>query len=155
MLSATDPRRPDAPFNLSRFVQAQQHDYAHALAEIKSGRKRTHWMWYIFPQLDGLGVSATAKHYAIKTLAEAQAYLAHSLLGPRLQECMEAVLHIEGRSARDIFGTPDDLKLRSCATLFACVSPRDSVFDRVLRKYYPGGRDGRTLQLLGVAPVEG
>ena len=155
MISATDPHRTDDPYNVIRFVQAQQHDYAHALAEIKAGRKRTHWMWYIFPQFDGLGVSATAKYYAIKSLAEAQAYLAHPLLGPRLWECMEAVLHIEGRSARDIFGTPDDLKLRSCATLFACVSPRDSVFDRVLRKYYPGGRDGRTLQLLGVAPVGG
>ena len=154
MTSPANLRTTD-PYNLTRFVQAQQHDYAHALAEIKNGRKRTHWMWYIFPQLDGLGVSPTAKHYAIKSLAETQAYLAHSLLGPRLRECMEATLHIEGRSARDIFGTSDDLKLRSCATLFACASPPTSVFDRVLRKYYPGGRDGRTLQLLGMAPGGG
>lgn len=155
MLSATDLHSTDDPYNLTRFVQAQRHDYAHALAEIKSGKKRTHWMWYIFPQIDGLGFSATAKHYAIKSLAEAEAYLAHPLLRSRLRECMEAALLLEGRSARDIFGTPDDLKLRSCATLFACVAPSNAVFDRVLRKYYPGGRDGKTLQLLGMASVDG
>jgi uncharacterized protein (DUF1810 family) len=112
-------------------------------------------MWYIFPQIDGMGFSPTAKHYAIKSVAEATAYLAHPLLGPRLLECAEAVVQLEGRSATDIFGSPDDLKLRSCATLFACVSPRDSVFDRLLRKYYRGERDDKTLRLLGIASEGG
>jgi uncharacterized protein (DUF1810 family) len=132
-------------------VRAQENDYAQALLEIRSGRKRTHWMWYIFPQLDGLAFSSTSKHYSIKSLAEARAYLDHPILGPRLLECAEAVVRVEGRSATEIFGAPDDLKLRSCATLFACVSPRESVFDRLLRKYYREGRDGTTLQLLGIA----
>jgi uncharacterized protein (DUF1810 family) len=109
-------------------------------------------MWYIFPQLDGLAFSAISKHYAIKSLAEAKAYLDHPLLGPRLLECAEAAVRLEGRSATEIFGSPDDLKLRSCATLFSRVSPRDSVFERLLAKYYPGEPDGRTLQLLGIAP---
>ena len=98
-------------------------------------------MWYIFPQIDGLAFSATSQRYAIKSVEEAKAYLAHPLLGPRLHECAEAVLQIEGRSATEVFGSPDDLKLRSCATLFACVSPPGSVFDRLLTKYYGGERD--------------
>ncbi len=155
MTSSLDPRSSDDPYGLTRFVRAQENDCAQALEEMRGGRKRTHWMWYIFPQLDGLAFSSTSKHYAIKSLEEAKAYLAHPLLGPRLLECAEAVVHIEGRSATDIFGSPDDLKLRSCATLFACVSPRDSVFDRLLRKYYRGGRDGKTLQLLGIRPEGG
>jgi uncharacterized protein (DUF1810 family) len=155
MTSSHDPRSSDDPYDLTRFVRAQEHDYAHALSEIRSGRKRTHWMWYIFPQIDGLAFSSTAKHYAIKSIAEAKAYLDHPILGPRLLECAEAVVRVEGRSATEIFGTPDDLKLRSCATLFACVSPRDSVFDRLLAKYYRGERDGKTLQLLGIAPGVG
>jgi len=109
-------------------------------------------MWYIFPQLDGLAFSSTSKRYAIKSIEEARAYLAHPRLGPRLLECAEAVLHIEGRSAREIFGSPDDLKLRSCATLFACVSPPGSTFERLLTKYYGGRRDEKTLQLLGITP---
>jgi uncharacterized protein (DUF1810 family) len=136
-------------------VRAQETDYERALSEIRSGRKRTHWMWYVFPQIDGLAFSATSKHYAIKGLAEARTYLNHPILGPRLLECAEAVVGVEGRSAAEIFGTPDDLKLRSCATLFACVSPRDSVFDRLLAKYYRGERDGKTLQLLGIRPEAG
>jgi uncharacterized protein (DUF1810 family) len=136
-------------------VRAQENDYERALSEIRGGRKRTHWMWYIFPQLDGLAFSATSKHYAIKSLAEAKAYLDHPLLGTRLLECAEAVLRVEGRSATEIFGTPDDLKLRSCATLFACVSSADSVFDRLLAKYHRGERDGRTLELLGITPEAG
>jgi uncharacterized protein (DUF1810 family) len=142
----------DDPHNLNRFVQAQEDDYDTALSEIKSGRKRSHWMWYIFPQLDGLGFSPTAKLYAIKTIAEAEAYLGHPLLGPRLLECCEAVLGVEGRSAFEIFGFPDEMKLKSCATLFACVSPPGSVFDRLLQKYFQGGRDEKTLRLLGIAP---
>ncbi len=155
MTSSNVPRNLSDPYNLTRFVRAQEDDYERALSEIGSGRKRTHWMWYIFPQLDGLAFSATSKHYAIKSLAEAKAYLDHPLLGPRLLECAQAVLRVEGRSVAEIFGSPDDLKLRSCATLFACVSPRDSVFDRLLTKYYRGERDGRTLQLLGIAPEVG
>lgn len=145
-----DRSKVDDPHELNRFVPAQQEDYARALAEIRSGRKRSHWMWYIFPQLDGLGFSSMAKRYAIRSLDEARAFLAHPLLGPRLLECAEAVLAVEGRTAHDIFGSPDDLKLRSCATLFACVSPPGSAFDLLLQKYYAGERDGKTLRLLGM-----
>ena len=105
-------------------------------------------MWFIFPQFEGLGFSATSKQYAIKSIAEAEAYLRHPILGPRLLECAEAAAAIEGRSALEIFGTPDDLKLRSCATLFASISPAGSVFDRLLDKFFGGERDARTLQLL-------
>jgi uncharacterized protein (DUF1810 family) len=107
-------------------------------------------MWYVFPQIDGLGFSSLSKRYSIKSLAEARAYLAHPVLGPRLHECAEAVVSIEGRSATEVFGSPDDMKLRSCATLFACVSPPGSVFDRLLGKYYRDLRDAKTLQLLGI-----
>jgi uncharacterized protein (DUF1810 family) len=140
------------PYDLNRFVEAQQDDYALALAEIRSGRKRSHWMWYIFPQFDGLGHSSMSKRYAIKSVAEAEAYLRHPTLGPRLVECCEAALSVEGRSAHEIFGSPDDFKLRSCATLFAQVSPPGSLFHRLLDKYFEGGRDDRTLGLVGVAP---
>jgi uncharacterized protein (DUF1810 family) len=138
------------PYDLSRFVQAQERDYEQVLSEIRSGRKRSHWMWYVFPQIDGLGFSSLSKRYSIKSLAEARAYLAHPVLGPRLLECAEAVVSIEGRSATDIFGSPDDQKLRSCATLFVCVSPSGSVFNRLLEKYYRGLRDAKTIQLLGI-----
>ncbi len=106
-------------YDLNRFVRAQQDDYERALLEITSGQKRTHWMWYIFPQLDGLAHSPTAKHYSIKSVEEAKAYLEHPILGPRLLTCAEAVVSVERRSATEIFGTPDDLKLKSCATLFS------------------------------------
>jgi uncharacterized protein (DUF1810 family) len=136
------------PFNLNRFVQAQEHDYDRPLSEIKNGRKQSHWMWYVFPQIDGLGASSTSKHYSIKSLAEAEAYLCHPVLGPRLVECAEAVLQVEGKSASEIFGFPDDMKLRSCATLFAQASPAGSVFDRLLAKYFRGQPDPNTLHLL-------
>lgn len=139
---------PDDPHNLNRFLTAQADDYAMALAEVRAGRKRSHWMWYIFPQFDGLAFSSTSKFYAIKSRAEAEAYLAHPTLGPRLVECCEAVLSVSGRSAHDIFGSPDDLKLKSCVTLFAAVSPPGSVFERVLNTYFAGERDAKTLQLL-------
>jgi uncharacterized protein (DUF1810 family) len=139
------------PYDLGRFLQAQEDDHGRALAELNSGRKRSHWMWYIFPQIDGLAFSSTSKYYAIKSGDEARAYLEHPILGPRLLECAEAVVRLEGKSAREIFGSPDDLKLRSCATLFACVSPPGSVFERLLEKYYEGKRDEKTLQLLGSA----
>jgi len=145
------PHGEEDPYELSRFVRAQKHVYADALSEIINGRKRTHWMWFVFPQLAGLGVSATSERYAIATVDEARAYLDHPILGPRLLECSESLLRVEGRSATAILGTPDDLKLRSCATLFASVSAPGSVFDRVLEKYYGGARDPKTLRLLGMA----
>jgi len=146
----SDDKRHD-PHDLDRFVQAQEGVFARALAEIKAGRKTSHWMWYIFPQIDGLGSSATARRYAIKSLDEAKAYLAHPILGPRLIQCAEAVLGVENRTVREIFGWPDVLKLRSSATLFACASPPGSVFERVLAKYYDGVGDAKTLELLGLA----
>ena len=140
------------PHDLARFVQAQEDDYEQALSEIRSGRKQSHWMWYIFPQLDGLAFSSTSSWYSIKSVAEAKAYMSHPVLGPRLVECAEAALGVAGRSARDMFGFTDEMKLRSCATLFACVSPAGSVFDRLLDRYFQGGRDDKTLRLLGIAP---
>lgn len=140
------------PHDLNRFVQAQESVYRQALAEIRSGQKRTHWMWYIFPQFEGLGSSPTARQYAIKSDAEAEAYLRHPILGPRLVECTEAALAIEGRSATKIFGFPDDLKLRSCATLFVHMSPAGSVFERLLEKYFQGEPDEQILRLLGATP---
>jgi uncharacterized protein (DUF1810 family) len=138
----------DDPFDLNRFMRVQERDYAQALSEIRRGQKRSHWMWYVFPQIDGLAMSSTAKLYSIKSLEEARAYLDHPVLGLRLRECAEAMLSIEGRSATEILGSPDDLKLRSSATLFASVSPPGSVFERLLAKYYEGRRDERTLALL-------
>jgi uncharacterized protein (DUF1810 family) len=132
-------------------VLAQEADYETALSEIRSGRKCSHWMWYIFPQYEGLGSSAMSRRYAIRSRAEAEAYLMHPVLGPRLLECAEAAVAVEDRSAFEIFGHPDDMKLRSCATLFACISPAGSVFDRLLDKYFRGERDAETLRLLGVA----
>ena len=134
----------DDPFDLARFVAAQGANYAQALAEVRSGQKVSHWMWYVFPQIDGLGFSEMARRYAIKNLEEARAYLVHPVLGPRLTECAEAALAVEGRSALAIFGSPDDLKLKSCATLFALVSSSGSVFHRLLDKYFQGERDEMT-----------
>ncbi|MBK5970955.1 MULTISPECIES: DUF1810 domain-containing protein [Thiorhodovibrio] len=143
------------PHDLHRFVQAQAQHYDQALSEIRAGRKQSHWMWYIFPQFAGLGFSATSRHYAIKSLAEAAAYLQHEILGSRLVECCEAVLGVTGRSAHDIFGSPDDIKLRSCATLFNCLpappSGGSSVFERLLDAYFDGVPDQRTLELIGSA----
>ena len=139
-------------YDLTRFLLAQEADYDRALSEIRSGRKQSHWMWYIFPQINGLGFSSTSRHYAIRGLAEAKAYLEHPVLGPRLLECGEAVVSVEGRSATEIFGSPDDLKLRSCATLFARVSQPGSVFERLLGKYYQGKPDERTIQLRTADP---
>jgi uncharacterized protein (DUF1810 family) len=143
-----DPSASDDPYDLARFVHAQAPDYARALAELRAGRKRSHWMWYVFPQLTGLGASAMSQRYAISGIAEARAYLQHPVLGPRLVECAEAVLGVQGRSAHDIFGSPDDVKLRSCATLFAAASPPGSVFEQLLDRYFDGERDPVTLRLL-------
>ena len=134
------------PYDLKRFVDAQAHDYSQALEEIQAGRKRSHWMWYIFPQIDGLGFSATTKRYAIKSVDEAKAYLAHPILGPRLIEIAEAAVSVEGRTAIEVFGSPDDLKLKSCATLFSHVTPPDSIFARLLDKYFQGERDHQTIE---------
>ena len=140
------------PYNLARFLDAQARDYDRALAEIRGGRKESHWMWYIFPQFFGLGHSATSEFYAIRSLAEARAYLDHPVLGPRLVECADAVLAVSGRSAREIFGFPDDLKLHSCMTLFAAAAAKGlSVFHHVIEKYYEGYSDDTTLRLTGAA----
>ncbi len=135
-------------FNLNRFVEAQSGVYERALAELKRGEKRSHWMWFIFPQIDGLGRSSTARFYAIKSADEAKAYLNHPELGPRLIECSKVLLQSQGLSASDIFGFPDDLKLRSSMTLFASVAEPASVFARVLGQYFEGQPDPRTLELL-------
>ena len=146
-----DPGAPGSadPYDLTRFVLGQELNYEDALSEIRNGRKRSHWMWYIFPQYQGLGSSSTSRRYAIKSIAEASAYLQHPILGPRLLECAEAALGVTGRSAHELFGSPDDMKLQSCATLFASVSPPGSVFERLLQKYFEGTRDEKTLSLLG------
>jgi len=137
----------DAP-DLQRFVDAQQGVYAQALAELRAGAKTSHWMWFVFPQLRGLGHSATAQHYGLADADEARAYWNHPLLRARLLECSQALLTVTGRSARQILGTPDDLKLRSCMTLFARVAPDEPVFARVLERYFDGEPDARTLALL-------
>jgi uncharacterized protein (DUF1810 family) len=145
----------DDPYDLERFVRAQRDDYELALSEIMSGRKQSHWMWYIFPQIEGLGSSTMSRRYAIKSQAEARAYLDHALLGPRLLACVEALLGLEGLSVEQIFGFPDDRKLRSCATLFATVSLSGSVFDLLLEKYFQGERDAATLRWLASLKEEG
>jgi uncharacterized protein (DUF1810 family) len=137
------------PYDLGRFVQAQQPRYTEALAELTRGAKRSHWMWFIFPQLKGLGSSPTAAVFAIGSLAEARAYLAHPLLGTRLRECTLVVNAVQGRTAEAIFGHPDDLKFRSCMTLFAQVATDASnPFREALRKYFAGAGDPRTRELL-------
>ena len=135
-------------YDLDRFVKAQAYDYDAALREIRSGRKRSHWMWYIFPQLQGLGFSSTAQYYGIRDLEEAKAYIAHPVLGPRLKEISEALLGLDTRDPSAVMGYPDDLKLRSCMTLFELAAPEQPVFGHVLEKYYAGRRDSRTLELL-------
>lgn len=145
----------DDPYDLERFVRAQRGDYELAFSEIMNGRKRSHWMWYIFPQIEGLGSSVMSRRYAIKSRAEARAYLDHALLGPRLVACVEALLNLEGRSVEQIFGFPDDRKLRSCATLFATVSLSGSVFHRLLERYFQGERDVATLRRLASEREEG
>jgi uncharacterized protein (DUF1810 family) len=138
----------DDPHDLSRFTTAQVDIYDQVLTELKRGQKRSHWMWFIFPQVYGLGYSSISQHYAIKSIEEARQYLNHPVLGIRLLECTEAVLAVDGPSASEIFGYPDDLKLKSSMTLFASVAGPSSVFVRVLEKYYDGEQDAKTLQLL-------
>jgi uncharacterized protein (DUF1810 family) len=135
------------PFNLDRFMRAQETEYDRAVTELRSGRKYTHWMWFVFPQVEGLGHSLLSYRYAIKGEAEARAYVNHPILGPRLRECAQIVVSTTGRTAHEIFGSPDDMKLRSCATLFARVSD-DPIFQKLLDKYFDGKPDERTLLLL-------
>lgn len=140
-------------YDLARFVEAQAHRYARVLDELAAGEKTSHWMWFIFPQLRGLGLSATARRFGLSGLEEARAYLAHPLLGARLRECTRALLALEGRTAHEIFGSPDDLKLRSCLTLFAqaagpAPAPQDRLFGEALTKYCRGEPDPLTLKLL-------
>lgn len=137
-----------ATADLQRFLNVQQEDYATALQEIKAGRKRSHWMWYIFPQIKGLGFSSTSVYYGIKDIGEASAYLKHPILGKNLMEISEALLSLEGRDAASIFGYPDDLKLKSSMTLFSNIPDGPAVFQQVLDKYFDGDADPKTLQLL-------
>ena len=135
-------------YQLSRFIEAQADSYAHALAEIRAGRKRSHWMWFIFPQFAGLGTSPMSEHYAIRSVDEAKAYLAHPVLGARLLECAQALVALNGSSASEVFGSIDALKLRSSATLFTAVSAPDSVFGQIIAKYFDGEDDPRTRDLI-------
>jgi len=143
--------RAGDPFELSRFVEAQAGCWDVACRELAGGRKQSHWMWFVFPQLRGLGTSAMAHRYGISSLAEASAYLAHPVLGPRLRHVTGLVLAIEGRTAHDIFGSPDDMKLRSSMTLFARATPDIVVFHDVLARHWNGALDPATLRLLGTA----
>jgi uncharacterized protein (DUF1810 family) len=148
MTAYSDKMDHNEPFDLTRFTSAQEGIYDTVLAELRGGQKRSHWMWYIFPQIDGLAYSSTSKYYAVKSPKEARQYLKHPVLGARLVECAEAVLAVKGRSVSDIFGYPDDIKLKSSMTLFAYVSEPGSVFVRILDKYFRGEQDVRTLELL-------
>jgi uncharacterized protein (DUF1810 family) len=141
------PSRADDRFDLERFVEAQATAYARALAELKAGRKESHWMWFVLPQIAGLSSSATGVRYSIGSLEEAVAYLEHPLLGARLRECVDTVVALEGRTARQVFG-PDDVKLRSCLTLFHRAAPEESRFSKALERYFAGEQDTATLQLL-------
>jgi len=135
-------------YNLQRFLDAQQSSYQTALTEIKNGRKRSHWMWYIFPQIQGLGFSETSRFYAIKNISEAEEYLKHPILGSRLIEICNAVLGLESNNANKIFGSPDDLKLKSSMTLFAALNHTDPVFQLVLDKFFNGTKDNATLRII-------
>jgi uncharacterized protein (DUF1810 family) len=135
------------PFELQRFIDAQEPVYAQVMSELRSGRKRSHWMWFVFPQIAGLGHSAMARRYAIASRDEAVAYLAHPILGPRLRECTQIVCGIQGRSIEQILGSPDDIKFRSSMTLFEAVSG-DPVFRNALDRFYAGASDSATLSIL-------
>jgi uncharacterized protein (DUF1810 family) len=147
-----DPESPD-PHQLNRFVEAQRDWYATALRELRAGAKRSHWMWFIFPQVAGLGHSGMARRFAIRCRGEAEAYLAHPVLGARVRECAEALLAVQGRTAEEIVGYPDVMKLRSSMTLFAAVAPAGSPFERVLTRYFGGVGDEKTLAFLAGDPA--
>lgn len=139
---------PNDPHNLQRFVDAQNPDYEQVCSELRAGHKRTHWIWFIFPQLKGLGRSETASYYGIASRQEAEAYLAHPILGPRLRECTRLVNAVEDRSIDQIFGYPDNLKFRSSMTLFASTATENQIFEDALQKYFAGEPDQRTVELL-------
>lgn len=139
-------------FSLKRFTDAQEAAYPQALTEVQNGRKRSHWMWFIFPQIQGLGFSEISKHYAIKDLSEAEKYAKHPVLGPRLVEICTALLGLASSDASRIFGSPDDLKLKSSMTLFAALPGADSVFQAVLAKFFKGVHDAKTLHIIGQRP---
>ena len=145
--TSTNYYMPD-PYNLNRFTNAQESKFQDALNEIKNGRKQSHWMWFIFPQVQGLGFSEISRFYAIKDIAEASLYLAHPVLGARLIEMSKALLEIEGKTANQVFGSPDDLKLKSCMTLFSSVQNTHPVFKAILEKYFNGVKDAKTLELI-------
>ncbi len=138
------------PFNLDRFVRAQNHLYTRALEEVSQGQKRSHWMWFIFPQLLGLGSSEMAKEYGISGLQEAKAYLAHPVLGPRLIGITEALMNVKNRSASEIFGYPDDLKLHSSLTLFEAADNGENIFAKAIDQFFDGRRDLKTLKILKI-----
>lgn len=144
---------PPDPVDLGRFVAAQDagESYQHAVAELRSGRKTSHWMWYVFPQIAGLGHSSTSQFYAIRSVAEASSYLAHPILGPRLRECAEILTELSGRTAEQIFGGIDAMKLRSCLTLFQHAAPDEPVFRQVLEQYFGGAADLATERLISQA----
>ena len=148
MHSNADPRSAPDLYNLERFVEAQAPVFEQVSSELHAGRKMSHWMWFIFPQIAGLGRSPTAIEYAISGVDEARAFLAHPILGPRLKECTQLVLLVENRIAAQIFGSPDDMKFRSCMTLFAQASPEDDIFSSALQKYFRGIPDQMTLDRL-------
>ena len=133
-------------FNLNRFVEAQDPVYERVCSELRQGRKTSHWMWFVFPQIAGLGVSEMARRFSISSLAEARAYLGHPVLGPRLVECTRLVCAIEGKKIREIFGTPDDMKFRSCMTLFSRAAESAAVFEEALKRYFSGEPDALTLE---------
>ena len=137
------------PYHLSRFVDAQAPVYERVTRELQAGRKASHWMWYVFPQWQGLGWSPTARYYGISSLDEARAYLVHPILGPRLDQCVHLVLALDGRTAEQIFGYPDVLKFRSCLSLFAAAAPDPKPFIQALSKYYGGEPDPATIERLG------
>jgi uncharacterized protein (DUF1810 family) len=140
-------------YHLQRFLEAQGHVYNAVLDELRAREKRSHWMWYIFPQITGLGHSGTAQRFAISSLEEAKAYLQHPVLGPRLRECTQLVLNVNGRSAEQIFGYPDNLKFRSCLTLFVTATTDNKIFKDALVKYFEGKPDQLTLDLLAHQPL--
>lgn len=140
---------PSPPFDLERFVQAQDGVWSNVLAELRQGRKTSHWMWFVFPQLAQLGRSETARFYGLASLAEARAYMAHPVLGRRLLECVHVLLGLQDRSAHQVFGSPDDLKLCSCLTLFAQAAPEEAAFAQALAQYHEGRPDPLTLEILG------
>jgi len=137
------------PYDLARFVRAQDPVIAKVCAELRNGRKTSHWMWFVFPQIAGLGMSAMSQRYAISSVDEARAYLEHPVLGPRLRLCVGLLMEVEGRTAHEIFGSPDDWKLRSSMTLFDHAAPEDLLFRQVLERYFNGATDQATLDRLG------